>query len=308
MIALALGACWLSDPEVGQKFLDTGLPTIDAPTTKVPTETDADADADADSDADADADADADSFACADGDLGGGVGEGVVVGDTAGAGDDLTPTCYVGVGAGGLDRAYVWTPPSSGCWAFDTLGAAFDTVVSVREGCAGAELACNDDADLLYDVATSEVGVWLPGGASVLLVVDGYDGSEFGAFDLDIVGSTEVAVDVAMGTSLSTAGNSDGADATLDPGLCPYASGADVILSWTAPASATWVFDLTGTSFDSVLSLHRPCTPDALACADGFGAGGEVLDAWFVQGETVLIRIGGWNGETGPYTLTIREG
>jgi hypothetical protein len=58
-----------------------------------------------------------------------------------------------GIGAAGCafgaDLAEVWfvfTAACGGVYRIDTCGASFNTVLSVLDGCAGAELACNDDA------------------------------------------------------------------------------------------------------------------------------------------------------------------
>ncbi len=315
LLLLGLSACWLTDPEIGSLFLDTGDGDAD-PITKLPGGTDTDpettldtrVDPDTDGDTDGDTDVDPDPFSCVDADLGSGVGEGVASGSTVGAGDDHRPVCYGSSGDGGADLAYRWVAPSAGCWELDTLGTPFDTVLYLRDGCSGAEIACNDDADLLYGLYQSDLGVVLAAGQEVLVVVDGYDAAEEGTFDLDILGVSALPADLSVGAvegSGVAAGSSAGADDTWDLALCPGSS-KDVVIEWTAPRAATWLFDVAGSSYDTVLSIHRPCTANPIACADGYGSG-EVIDAWFEAGEVVLIRIAGWNGETGTYQLGITE-
>lgn len=302
---LALSGCWLTDPEIGSVFLDTGDAEPE-PVTKLPGG--GDPEPDTEPDPGYDTEVDADPFACADSDLGSGQGEGVAQGSTVGAGDDHTPVCYGSSGTGGEDLAYRWVAPSAGCWELDTLGTGFDTVVYLRDGCAGPELACNDDADRLYGLYQSDLGASLDAGQEVLVVVDGFDAEQAGPFDLDIVGVTALLADESIGAVEGVgvaAGSSAGADDTWDLDGCEDSS-RDVVIEWVAPRSAAWLFDVAGSSYDTVLSLHRPCTAAAIACADGYGSG-EVIDAYFDAGEVVLVRIAGWMGDTGQYQLTITE-
>ena len=63
---------------------------------------------------------------------------------------------------------------AAGTYTFDTIGSALDTLIYVLDGdCAGAELACNDDAVGL----ASSVTVNLAANQTVIVVLDAYAGS-----------------------------------------------------------------------------------------------------------------------------------
>ncbi len=84
--------------------------------------------------------------------------------------DQNTPSCAL---SDVQDASFEFTAPASGDYTFDTFGSDFDTVLTVLDGCGGAELACNDDT-----LGTqSEVTVTLSAGQTVLVVVDGFAAS-----------------------------------------------------------------------------------------------------------------------------------
>ncbi len=130
--------------------------------------------------------------------LGSSIGAGAVRGTTAGRASQHTPSCVTTSTA--PDVAYAWTAPTAGTYTFDTVGSSYDTVLSLRSGsCDGPSIACNDD--ISTTVRDSRVTATLAVGQSVLVVVDGYDGSASGAFVLNI----------------SRGGTTDGGTPPVDP-------------------------------------------------------------------------------------------
>ena len=118
------------------------------------------------------------TFCDAEVDIRSAVGFGVYEGSTAGLNDEAG-TC----GGDGPETTIAWTAPSDGDWTFDTFGSDYDTVLYLRFDCAPeAEIDCNDDAEDLQ----SQVTTFVPGGTTILIVVDGYDEEEFGRFILNI--------------------------------------------------------------------------------------------------------------------------
>ncbi len=74
----------------------------------------------------------------------------------------------------GGDVGYRFTAPQDGTYRIDTIGSAFDTVLSVRDGgCGGAELACDDDAG---GNLSSLVELDLGAGQTIVITVEGFDG------------------------------------------------------------------------------------------------------------------------------------
>lgn len=83
-----------------------------------------------------------------------------------------------GGGTGAADFAFTFKPSAAGFYVIDTKVSQFDTVLSVRRGgCAGEELACNDDAVGL----TSEIGVLMEQNETYIVVVDSFapEGGDF---------------------------------------------------------------------------------------------------------------------------------
>ena len=129
-------------------------------------------------------------FSCVDQGLGG-IPPFQVNDTTAGMGDDVAPdpSCLIGVSTFGVmideDVLYEWTAPSAGIYAFDTLDASLDTVISVLDGCGGTLLACNDDPEG-FGVLGSRTEVTLSAGQPVVIAVDSRGTS--GAFTLYVAG------------------------------------------------------------------------------------------------------------------------
>jgi hypothetical protein len=94
----------------------------------------------------------------------------VVNASTVGETADHEASCAPTVGAS--DLAWEFTAPAAANYRFDTAGSTFDTVLTVLDGCGGAELACNDNAG---GGVQSGVQVALAAGQTVVVVVDGWD-------------------------------------------------------------------------------------------------------------------------------------
>ena len=90
-------------------------------------------------------------------------------GSTVGEGDDSTPGCGFSLAE---EVAFQCIPPATGNYIVDTFGSAYDTILSVRDGCNGPELGCNDDSG---GGRQSEVRFQATAGVPLIIVVDGYD-------------------------------------------------------------------------------------------------------------------------------------
>jgi hypothetical protein len=274
------------------------------------------------------------------------VGAGSFSGTTTGADDDGSNSCTF---QGFPSTNSVWyshTPVSSGPLTIDTVGSAFDTVLSVHSACPGTaanEVACNDDigSNLQSSVTFSAVG-----GTTYLIRVAGFNGANgpyslkiSGApsrFDLNLDGLADAA-DVVTLVNFINGGGGGGTGndlctdaAVVGPGIFTGSTaGADddgsnsctfmgfpstnsVWYSYTPASSASVMIDTVGSLFDTVLSVHSACPGTAaneVACNDDIdGPGGNLLSSVTfsaVGGTTHLIRVAGFNGANGPYTLNI---
>lgn len=107
-----------------------------------------------------------------------------VSGSTTGAQNHQSGSCG---GASAAEKTFRYTAPLAGTYSIDTFGSSIDTILYVRNvTCAGAELACNDDAT---PDGSSQVSVTLTAGQAVVIVVDGY-GTLGGNFQLNITRPT----------------------------------------------------------------------------------------------------------------------
>jgi hypothetical protein len=105
---------------------------------------------------------------------------GASTGTTTGETNNRAGSCG---GSTSEDRTVAFTAPAAGTYTIDTFGSAFDTVLYVLEGgCAGFEIACDDDSD---GGSQSEVVVDLGAGQTIIIVVDGFGGGD-GAYTLNI--------------------------------------------------------------------------------------------------------------------------
>jgi hypothetical protein len=103
-------------------------------------------------------------------------------GDTTGTCDVFTPSC---AGAGDNDQAFVFSPPVTAVYDFNTLGSSFDTTIYLLEGasCGAVELGCDDD---YLAAPSSRLILALQQGQVVTIVVDGWDTGDRGAFQLHV--------------------------------------------------------------------------------------------------------------------------
>lgn len=101
-------------------------------------------------------------------------------------------------------------------------------------------------------------------------------------------------------------GSNAGAATDYDAG---DGSGADVWFAFTAPATATYAFLTCGSTLDSVLHVFSgdcgALVP--LTSNDDWCDYQSKVRAPLVEGETYYIRVAGYDGETGGYTLTAEE-
>lgn len=106
-----------------------------------------------------------------------------LTGNTMAEADDFAPSCMAR--DGGRDVAFQFTAPETGRYDISTVGSSFDTVLSVRRDCGGAEIACNDDAERGRETGSS-LTVDLAACETVILVVDGFSGGESGSVVLRV--------------------------------------------------------------------------------------------------------------------------
>ncbi|KYF89992.1 hypothetical protein BE17_28530 [Sorangium cellulosum] len=226
-----------------------------------------------------------------------------VTGNNEGYPDLLTPEC--GSGSGG-EATYGFTAPADGYYTIDTAGSSIATILSVREGgCGEVETDCVDGG------AASRLVVWLDAGASIVISID-TDGAE-GEYTLNVgqfdgTGTCDTPVELEPVLPLTATGTTMGSLAAMGAS-CGGASAPDVIHSFTAPETGTYVIDTYGSEYDTVLSVFDgDCSGEELDCNDDSpwdsGVTSEVsvpLEA----GQTITIVVDGYDRDSGRYELHV---
>jgi hypothetical protein len=129
-------------------------------------------------------------------------------GTTAGYLNDYNEDCpYTGSTA--PDVVYSYTPAANITVDFDLCGSSYDTKIFVYQSTytPGAPFACNDD---YYTTSGDPCGLWvskitganLTGGLTYYIVIDGYGGTDFGAYILTISGFVPCVVSCPPGSTL----------------------------------------------------------------------------------------------------------
>ena len=220
---------------------------------------------------------------------------------------------------GGASVWYRWTAPANGRLFLSTGSSEFDTLLAVYTGAAVnalAEVASNDDASATSK--TSALNFFAVGGTTYEIVVDGFTGQ---AGTIVLAWAQGPPNDdfanrqVIGGRTGTVRGNNE--VATTEAGEPhPFFDGASVWYRWTAPVTASFVFDTFGSerNLDTTLGVYRGDSlaalirvrenddihfADNLTSAVGFRANRDV---------TYVIRIAGFGEDEGDVVLHWRRG
>lgn len=239
------------------------------------------------------------------------------------------------------DVWYVFTPDFTGLADWTLCGTVnYDSKIAVyNPGSAcppldGDLYVCNDDGTgctaaesrLLFNVTAGETYLLRLGGwgetAPGEMGSGSFTISEFVTAVPNDFCAQAIPISLGMDQPCTNVGaTTDGPSHLFDPAGCfgfnDNSVQADVWYSFTAPSSTTveWsTCDQVG--FDSRLAIYKAgvaCTPqdgDLLACNDdGAGCGNYTSRVIFdvVQGETYLMRLGGFGGDSGTGTFDLFE-
>ncbi len=216
-------------------------------------------------------------------------------------------------GSANNDVWFAFTAPCTGQLVVDTCsgGTNFDTVLEVLAGACGGlgSLGCNDDACNLQSSLTVNVTQ----GQTYRIRVGGFVQNR-GDFMLNVA-CTAVGDDCSQAVPLNLGSNGPfsnaGATTSAPPWPCG-SGGADVWFSYTATCTAPHTFSTcTPTrTLDTVLEvLAGTCAATAsLLCNDDACGTGSRVTVSLVQGQSYLIRVGGFNGASGAFDVTAETG
>jgi hypothetical protein len=207
------------------------------------------------------------------------------------------------------DVWYCWTATCTGIATATTCsGGTFDTTIAVYGApCLGPELVCNDD----FCGLLSSVDWAVTAGTSYRIRVAGYNG-QVGDFTLLVTcgggggpPNDECVNCTPVQTNVPYNGSTVGATGT-DITSCTFNDTKDVWHCWTSPCTGLANFSLCGSSYDTSLAIYDACGGLELGCNDdSCGLQSEVNDIAVNAGDTYYIRVSGYNGQTGAYTLLI---
>jgi len=100
-------------------------------------------------------------------------------------------------------------------------------------------------------------------------------------------------------------GSTVGATGTYESS-CGYNDTADVWYSYTPTNTGLVIISLTGSTFDTTLAVFDRCAGNEMACNDDLcDDPNSEITMLMTGGNTYLIRVAGFDGATGDYTLTV---
>jgi len=208
-----------------------------------------------------------------------------------------------------LDVWYSYTPAESGLVSITLTGSNFDTILAVYEICDEAELACNDDfSDPDID---SWIALYLAKDTTYLIRVAGYDYQQ-GNFTLSIDDDPpgldndycDFAIpvepnEIYLGTTVEATGTSQSG--------CSYNDTLDVWNSFTPQENVLAQISLCPSLFDTTLAVYDECDDRKVACNDDYCGLQSQLTVNLTANNQYRIRVAGYDGEVGDYTLTVTE-
>lgn len=121
-----------------------------------------------------------------------------------------------------------------------------------------------------------------------------------------------VAVDLgsALGEGVTAGTLTDLADYyDFDACLGPEEDiGGEFVFAWTAPYAGQFTFSLAGSDYDTVIGIAPPTCDGIYDCNDDCDEVTSAIGFDAVEGERLLIAIGGYGGKTGQFLLSILDG
>jgi hypothetical protein len=195
---------------------------------------------------------------------------------------------------------------------FDTIGSAFDTVLSIHSGCPGGpanQLACNDDGG---GNLTSLINFNVVGGTTYLVRIAGYSSSS-GTYTLHITGPTPAndhcanALIIGEGAHAFSTCFADTDGSAIGGGQGTIRS--DVWFRYTAPRTRPVTVATCDSGFDTAVAVYADSCPGGAGTLQAFDDNSCGLQSRLTfsasQGITYLIRVGGIGAAQGSGVLVI---
>lgn len=215
-------------------------------------------------------------------------GNGVTEGDEACDGDDLAGEDCLSLG---YDGGELTCKPD--CSQLDPhfciTAQCGDAMIEGLEICDGSQLGGETCASQGF----------IGGDLSCTGTCTAFDASACTCDDLDAGGDLGAAI---------ASGDTDSDDDTLSIS-CAMGGGADHIVSFTAPSAGQYVFETVDSDYDTALAAFDTCdVTSELACNDDAAGQQSQITLNLDAGQTILLVVDGWNGDTGPWVLNVNAG
>lgn len=114
------------------------------------------------------------------------------------------------------------------------------------------------------------------------------------------------AIALALG---STAFDTTAATLSAEPWPCAMGGAPDLWYSFTATSDATYTFDTCGSGYDTALELFigNCAALQTMWCNDDDCALQSSISWGMRPGDTIYLRVGGWNGSVGAGSINVSE-
>ena len=243
-------------------------------------------------------------------------------GTTVSYNDDYDVACP-SPGAGASDVVYSFTRPEYGTLTIDLCGSHYDTKVYVMNA-GGQIFDCNDDyhlGDGCGDHTSRIDNLWLPGGETYYLVIDGSYGLP-GAYQFEMrrwepggsvnEGDTIETALLLPGVPFHGTGNTAGYTDDYDE-VCPYtgSTAPDVVYKYVPTTSMSIDIDFCASGYDTKAYVYDAglnliaCNDDFYFAAPCFVYSSKLENVAMTAGQTYYIVIDGYGSTSGPYVMDI---
>ena len=80
---------------------------------------------------------------------------------------------------------------------------------------------------------------------------------------------------------------------------------APIWWEWTAQEDGLYLFDTSGSDFDTVLYLLEDCQGAELTCNDDYSSLSAAAEIYALEGDSILVGVGSFAGRTSSGTIGV---
>ncbi|MEC8511373.1 MAG: hypothetical protein VX015_04440 [Planctomycetota bacterium] len=198
--------------------------------------------------------------------------------------------------------------------------ATYDTAIEIFSGdCANLiALICNDDGAGCTGFTSTASASNIPAGTDLFIRIGGFNGAVgTGTVTLSSTpggggpGGDECSGAVPLVNGVSQSYDTTTASSSIPAWPCAAGGGSDIWYSYTTTALSDVAVETCGSSYDTAIEIFSgDCTALVpLVCNDDACGLQSTATAFGVPAGTELrIRVGGFNGSSGPGTVLLTEG